>query len=249
MKISSWNAQQAEASISLLLGRIVAHNRIPMPPHQFWQSTWTKKFHDAYNILLCETYADVHGTFNTNYDVWAPVVDAGSLYCVHLSAQTRGDTFAPYIAISPPELSNICVPAVHERMSEWIRRCVDLQVEIENAVKQTTTVLTMANTAGQLKRMVPDLLRYLPREYTESAAKQERRSALPYAWASTPREPIYAALNTLAKAALLEAPKPGTGPNNDNWVASSLHKTHWAFKPGENEDDLAIVRERGWACT
>lgn len=243
MRISQWNIDEAEVTISRLLGRIVCHNRIPVTPHQLWEDSWTDKFRKAYQIVMAESASS---PFGHRYEVWCPIATPDQLYSLHLTMPNHGLTFVPYTANEPRALGDLYTGEIYDLMNRWMIRCTELRAEIDNASAQLHQILRMANTAGQLRRMVPDLLRYLPSEYTIAASTQERRSSLPSHWASTPREPIHAALSTLAKAALLEPPKQGTGPNEGWWEARSIISTNWAFKPTEMAENM--LRIKGWKC-
>jgi hypothetical protein len=245
MKISTYNCANAVGRTSALLGRIVFHNRMPVPRHQFWRESWTKDFRNACDTIQSETFGGLRRTFNVRSSVWCPVLVGDKLYCIHLVADETSLPFIPYIALEPRKLETMYPGEVGEKILQWIVRCEELKREILNAAETLERVLNMANTAGQLKRMVPDLMRYLPADYNSAVEQQERRSALPRYWASTPREPIYAALNTLAKAAMLEAPAVSGGKT---WDAGSICHTDWAFLAPESVD-LKVLREHGWQCT
>lgn len=64
-------------------------------------------------------------------------------------------------------------------------------------------LLEMCVTAGQMRRMVPDLLKYLPPEKVQCLHNQVRASTLPFEWAAYPREMVDRATTYMAKCHIL----------------------------------------------
>ena len=63
--------------------------------------------------------------------------------------------------------------------------------------------MNMALTAGQLKRMVPDLLKYLPDDKRDMLHQQVRASTLPFEWAAYDRDRVERAITYIAKCHML----------------------------------------------
>lgn len=64
-------------------------------------------------------------------------------------------------------------------------------------------LLEMCVTAGQMRRMVPDLLKYLPPEKVQCLHNQVRASTLPFEWAAYPRDAVDRATTYMAKCHIL----------------------------------------------
>lgn len=87
---------------------------------------------------------------------------------------------------------------------EWSTMCVTMDAEIESAKLAVTDIFAMIKTAGQLKRMVPDLFKYIPDEQRRAFEDQKRASTLPFEWAGYDRSRVDAMIGTLLKCQLLE---------------------------------------------
>lgn len=86
----------------------------------------------------------------------------------------------------------------------WAQACDSMSREVANALDVCTDVLDMVTTAGQLKRMVPDLLRFLSQKSVEAVEDQKRASSVPAEWAAYDRAKVDAAMVTLSKCDLVK---------------------------------------------
>ena len=76
-------------------------------------------------------------------------------------------------------------------------------------------VMYMAKSAGQIKRMVPELIQYLPKHIQEAFADQKRSSTCPFEWATYPKCDVEIMLATVNKGHLLVGMSK---PNRANWI-------------------------------
>jgi hypothetical protein len=90
-------------------------------------------------------------------------------------------------------------PEIHE----WMKNAVQDSNEARLTKKVFDDLLGMCVTAGQLKRMVPDLLKYLPPHKVAVLAQQTRASSLPFDWAAYPRDDVEKAITYIAKCHIL----------------------------------------------
>lgn len=93
---------------------------------------------------------------------------------------------------------------------DHMENTANLRVEIQNAMTVISDVFGMARAAGQIKRMVPDLLQYLNPSLRDAYAAQTRASTLPFEWAPYPKDKVDKMLLTISKGHLLaNMSKPG----------------------------------------
>jgi hypothetical protein len=86
---------------------------------------------------------------------------------------------------------------------EWMNMTAEMYDELRLASRTLTDIFTMAKTAGQIKRMVPDLMQYLPQAQREAFEEQKRSSTVPFEWAPYPKENIDKMLLQVSKGHLL----------------------------------------------
>jgi hypothetical protein len=97
-----------------------------------------------------------------------------------------------------------------ESFTTWMRDTAVLREEIIDAARVIKDVFTMAKTAGQVKRMVPDLLQYMPEGLRAAYEEQKRASTLPFEWAPYEKERVERMILTVSKGHLLNnMGKPG----------------------------------------
>jgi hypothetical protein len=109
----------------------------------------------------------------------------------------------------------------------WMRETAQLRDELHNAAKVIKDVFTMAKTAGQIKRMVPDMLQYLPEELRKACEEQKRSSILPFEWAPYDKSAVDAMILTVSKGHLLT----GMGkPNRENYFVGHLDGMMWGAR-------------------
>lgn len=87
-----------------------------------------------------------------------------------------------------------------QRLFDWLVAALTLSIEIEEARLTVQDVMSIAATAGHLRRMVPELYKLAGSPGTGS-----RSSAVPYGWAAFQRHRVDALTRTLAKLQLLKA--------------------------------------------
>ena len=100
-------------------------------------------------------------------------------------------------------------PLVHawgdqwDKWCDWARPAGQLVMEMHEAWETVRQLVNMASTAGQIKRMVPELLNYLPKEKAEALRAQKRSSSIPYEWSAYDRKRVQRMLFCAAKCYLL----------------------------------------------
>lgn len=91
-----------------------------------------------------------------------------------------------------------------ERFIQWIDDLASAEALAAETRDIAETILEMANTAGQLTRMVPELKPFLAAKAMGAVGAQQTSSRLPPAWAAFDRERLNRTMNFLTKCSLLE---------------------------------------------
>jgi hypothetical protein len=85
---------------------------------------------------------------------------------------------------------------------DWVNATAECTVKHKEVKQTIEEVCKMLSTAGQLKRMVPDLVGYLPPSLQEAVMEQKRASPFPDAWASYDKARVDRMLTALAEGHL-----------------------------------------------
>lgn len=108
---------------------------------------------------------------------------------------------------------------------EWMIHTAKLREEILDAATVITDIFDMAKTAGQIKRMVPDLLQYLPASLRQAYDEQKRASTMPFEWAPYDKGRVERMILAVSKGHLLaNMAKPG----RENFSFGTLDAIMWA---------------------
>ena len=86
---------------------------------------------------------------------------------------------------------------------EWVINQGSLYDEMKSAWDTVNEIVNMTSTAGQIRRMVPELLDYLPKDKAEALRAQKRASNVPYKWSAFDRNRVQRALHALAKCHIM----------------------------------------------
>lgn len=105
--------------------------------------------------------------------------------------------------ISPEYIVTMLGTEKGRELLEWMKMTADMRGELILANKTLSDIFNMAATAGQIKRMVPDLLQYLPVKQRQAFEEQKRASTLPFEWAPYPKKNIDGMLLQISKGHLL----------------------------------------------
>lgn len=107
--------------------------------------------------------------------------------------------------ISAKSLFDVLGEGQATKLDEWAKTAADVGVQSVEAKHTIRQVFGMIKTAGQLRRMVPDLIQYLPDYMQKDLATQERRSPFPDKWAEYDKARIDRMLVTLARGHLVKS--------------------------------------------
>jgi hypothetical protein len=102
-----------------------------------------------------------------------------------------------------PELFRESFGARAAEMLEWGINRAKLYSEAHAAWGVTNEILEMTSTAGQIKRMVPEMLDYLPKAKATALREQKRASSVPYQWGAYDRRKVRSMLLAMSKAHLM----------------------------------------------
>jgi hypothetical protein len=157
---------------------------------------------------------------------WTNEIRQNKKICVDVRTPLTNDTarVAPAMWLSVPEMHKYLGVEDTEHFMEWIVSTADMRLELKEAVQTIAQIMEMAKTAGQVKRMVPDLLQYLPPKLQLAYKDQVRASSLPFEWASYNKPRVERLLIALGKGHLLA----GMGKEGQkDWTASSIEDWVW----------------------
>lgn len=87
---------------------------------------------------------------------------------------------------------------------QWAQDADRMSREIANALDVAIEVLDMISTAGQLERMIPEMVRFLAPEHQAALTSQKRASQLPAEWAGYDKTKVDEALITMGKCDLIK---------------------------------------------
>lgn len=110
----------------------------------------------------------------------------------------------------------------------WVRRDVHTRYLVIRSKLQLSYVIKLANTAGQLARMAPELVRYTSQLTQTAMQAQERQSALPDEWMQIDRQGLQQALDHLGLCYLIPE-KEGNGRDIHAWTRG-LIQTYCSYQ-------------------
>jgi hypothetical protein len=95
-----------------------------------------------------------------------------------------------------------------QSLIDWGEQIVELEREVAQVMFTFDEILKMASTIGQLKRMVPEIVNYAPKNLREALLDQKAQSALPGEWGPYDKTRVVYMLQSLAKFHLLYSINP-----------------------------------------
>jgi len=110
----------------------------------------------------------------------------------------------------------------------WASAAASANTRQVEARETINAIIQMLSTAGQLRRMVPELVQYLPRCYQESVAAQMRSSPFPEEWAAYPKDKVDRMLAALAEGHLFHGMGKRDVSRSGNWFSWAMHYTEKA---------------------
>jgi hypothetical protein len=105
---------------------------------------------------------------------------------------------------TPEDMSNVLGADLTDEVISWMKHTAIMRDELIIANKALQDIFDMAQTAGQIKRMVPDLLQYLPVNLRLAFEEQKRSSTVPFDWAPFPKAHVDVMLTQINKGHLLQ---------------------------------------------
>jgi hypothetical protein len=136
-----------------------------------------------------------------------------------------GGTAEDWPVIDSTECIRRMGQARFDELLTWAEAADAMSREVAVALSVVDEILSMVKTAGQLARMVPDMIPYLSPQAQQEISGQKRASQLPYEWAAYPRDKVDAAMITLAKCHLVrglvdDSKHISFGGDNFSWAVS-----------------------------
>ena len=139
-----------------------------------------------------------------------PLMVRSSLLPLRANRKERTVGIDRNVALTQQQIIDILGKEQADDLFQWMKDTAMLYDELHQSRITIKEVFNMAKTAGQIKRMVPDLLQYLPLELRNAYQLQVRSSTLPFEWATYDKDKVERMTLTISKGHLLA----GVGLNN-----------------------------------
>lgn len=227
-KLSRESMEKMKKELAELLNCGLRFTKLKMTTEEmgeFWHAGFPDDLLDAYSVLAKHGVGIEYHAVSSSIGFALPV-DGNTALSIRLTIPGNNGGFINYtreMAKTLPKVSldaggtaedwpvidtNECVRRIGQaRFDEflaWAEAADSMSREIAVALSVVDEILTMTKTAGQLARMIPDMVPYLSPEMQQEVASQKRASQLPYEWAAYPRDKVDAALITLGKCHLVK---------------------------------------------
>lgn len=137
----------------------------------------------------------------------------------------NGEVAVVYGVLLTPDLTvQLLGQQKADALIEWAETCATMWKDVVESTETLQQLFAMIKTAGQLRRMVPELFRYMPKENQLAFEDQKRASTLPFEWAGYDRARVERLVGTLLKCQLLQGTtKPrmiaAMQQNNFSWAS------------------------------
>lgn len=214
---------------------------------EFWHAGFPDELLDAYSVLAKHGVGIEYHAVSSSVGFAIPI-DTNTAYSLRLTIPGNNGGFINYtreMAKSLPKISldaggtaedwpvidaTECIrrmgQAKFDEFLSWADAADSMSREVAVALSVVDEILSMVKTAGQLARMVPDMIPYLSPEMQQEIASQKRASQLPYEWAAYPRDKVDAAMITLAKCHLVK----GLVADDSKHISFGGDNFSWAVK-------------------
>ena len=133
-------------------------------------------------------------------------------------------TAAACVVVSREDVLSYLGESAEETLT-WMANCAEYVEEVKDARLVIGDIFEMTKTAGQLKRMVPDLLQYLPEALRRAYEQQKRASSLPFEWAAYDKRRVENMILAVSKGHLLN----NIRTNNEYVGYENVAATTWCF--------------------
>jgi hypothetical protein len=210
--------ESMKKDINKLLGRIITAHASPLSPSQtsdFWNHSLPREYYEAY-LLLEKQGFNINSLTHYSQAMWIRV--EGDRFIKYMSItnfdqqmmivpdsmrqRLRMDDKRERYAPSPDILEKAC-PIPYSEFLEWAVNSAKIVEQHNTALDTANQLIDMCSTVGQLRRMVPDLADYLPRDKQDILRNQSRASSLPHDWAAFDRACVDIMLTAMARNHLL----------------------------------------------
>ena len=226
-RLSKDDCEKAKAHLLGLLNHGLRFIECPLTDEEkgiFWHKGFPDDLLDAYVTLNEHGVGVEYGATTRAIGFVVEGDSPGKMFAIRLSMvdQNRGfftitrkmmDTFAKaklkddkytqWPRVAREDLVLRLGQGKFDELLQWARDAATMDEELQNAVKVLNDIFGMIKTAGQLRRMVPELFQYLPPEQRASFEGQKRVSTLPFEWTPYPRDCVEKMITTVNKCHLL----------------------------------------------
>lgn len=230
-----------DSALDTLLGRPIAAYPCPLTPVEqagLWLGFLPDHLQAAYKVfkdehLYTNSLEDANQEFCLNV--------GGKLFDIHLRTQPFKSLNAPIewvedhcvrnsqylrLLVDGGKIASL-IPSSADAFFDWVRNRAAIATEFTEALATLRCVLEMVTTVGQLRRMIPDVIEYLPEDKQRIIREQQRASSLPAQWAVFDRAAVHRATCALAKAHLMPPDKANQLQWSMRWHHTGAHE--WVY--------------------
>ena len=101
---------------------------------------------------------------------------------------------------------------------DWANAACECNTRHREAIGTIEDICKMLSTSGQLRRMVPELVGYLPPHSQAALAEQTRASPFPAQWATYPKDRVERLVACLAEGHLVKGISKRSVDSNYSWA-------------------------------
>lgn len=195
-----------QATVYELLARAMLATRIQLP-EGFFTKVVLGSLDDPTCRALCHLLKHTSASVSmTNWDHNSVVVTPNGAYKVRIQLNRSA---LPVITnerqrrVELGWITRTMRPEEAAIFAAWLEESSSMYARILNARTVLKDLLDLAGTAGQLNRMAPELVKYLPAEPQAILRQQVKRSPLPAEWATYDRDKLKDAMDLLAMCHLM----------------------------------------------
>ncbi|SRR6266403_3818085 len=156
-----------------------------------------------------------------------PLIQQGFYKEIYLNNDAQKITTLEF---TEQDMLNVLGADLTDEVISWMKQTAIMRDELITANLALQQIFDMAQTAGQIKRMVPDLLQYLPTHLRIAFEEQKRASTVPFEWAPFPKAHVDVMLTQINKGHLLQNMRK---PNRKNNSVELLDRQTWTRRDCE----------------
>lgn len=205
-QLSDQDRTAIKKAVDHLFGRAITHFPCPLQTMDERRDLYWCSRTDQQLQALSELHTDRIAVFRNHYEVELSIGhEAYAMFLKRADSSDNDDYFwgAPMMGgVIPLERIRQRVPKAEDLLS-WLGTTKKLGAECALAFPTFMELLRMCSTAGQVRRVLPELVDFMPSTVKLILGKQTRASNVPFEWSAFDRSRVEQLTNTMAKCMLL----------------------------------------------